>query len=92
MAAETFFHHVEPSTRIIVHLNPAVGRRQGKVSETSEEVGDRVSLFGRLKAFIGNRLVGIKKSLKTCRRSSLSNGSVNMLLHVISVAVALRRR
>ncbi|ONK71800.1 uncharacterized protein A4U43_C04F12510 [Asparagus officinalis] len=72
--AETFFHHVEPSKKIIVHLN------QATVVDRSEEVRDKVSFFGRLK-------VGIKKSLKHCNDSFLGNG-ILVLLHVISIALA----
>lgn len=86
VATETFFHHIEPSKKIRVYLNPTV--EQSNLVERSGEVRDRVSFFGKLKAFIRNGLVGIKKSLRPCRGHFMGNGSVNKLFHVISVVLA----
>jgi len=78
VVAETFFHLVEPSKKISVHLNQRVER--GTVVERSEEVRNRVSFFGRLKSYIKDRFRGIKKSLKPCRGS--------FLLHLMSIVLA----
>jgi len=78
VVAETFFHHVEPSKTISVHLNPIL--EQGTVVERSEEVRNRVCFFGRLKSYIWDRGMGIKKSLKPCTGS--------FLLHLMSIVLA----
>jgi len=85
VVAERFFHHVEPSKKISVHLNPIVER--GTMVERSEEVRNRVSFFGRLKSYIRNSFTDIKKSLKPCKGSFQGNGSVTVLHHLMSIVL-----
>lgn len=54
VVAKTFFHHVEPSKKISVHLNPVVGC--STVVERSEEVWNGKSLLGKFKVFIRSKL------------------------------------
>ncbi|KAI0500145.1 hypothetical protein KFK09_018354 [Dendrobium nobile] len=70
--AKTLFHHIAPSKKINVHMN-LMDFEVRKFKYPSEDGSYKVSFFQKLKAFICNKIIGIKLGchlgciLKVCR-------------------------
>ncbi|XP_077220650.1 NAC domain-containing protein 54-like [Tasmannia lanceolata] len=84
--AETFFHHVEPSKTVSVHLNPFLTQdfvvRKSKMAAKVRDIG---SFFGKFKAFAKDKIMGVKKPMKPWRESCLVNETMNGIINIVSL-------
>ncbi|XP_010270697.1 PREDICTED: NAC domain-containing protein 45 [Nelumbo nucifera] len=81
--ADTFFHKIEPSKTIEVHINPVmthnfyIERENIAVRHHSGS-----SFFRKFKAFVTDKFKGIKNSVKPSRISWLMSETMNAVVHM----------
>ncbi|XP_058090522.1 NAC domain-containing protein 54-like isoform X2 [Magnolia sinica] len=83
--AETFFHPVEPSKTVRIHLNPSVTHNIGGLPKSEEERKGRDGsfFFSKFKAFSKNKFMGIKNSIGPWKESCVVNVTFRTIVSVI---------
>lgn len=90
-AAKTFFHRVEPSTKVSFHLNPlasdvskAIEKFHFPISVTTK-VSGRVSIFSKFKALIRDKFLVTKSSSYQRSLGNKETATVSELLQIVSL-------
>ncbi|KAL6847498.1 hypothetical protein ACP4OV_022524 [Aristida adscensionis] len=88
-AAETFFHQVEPSTKVRFHLNPMASDVSKAIEKfhfpiTPNKVSGRFSIFSKFKALIRDKLSLMKPSYQRSLGSK-ERAAVSELLQIVSL-------
>ncbi|XP_042498363.1 NAC domain-containing protein 86-like [Macadamia integrifolia] len=81
--AETFFHQIEPSKTVQVHLNPLMTYNYPMVKVDTSSRPQNGSFFGKFKAFARDKFRGIRSSMKRRSGWTLINDTTNAGIHNI---------
>ncbi|KAJ8618414.1 hypothetical protein MRB53_014600 [Persea americana] len=85
-SAKTFFHRVEPSKTVRVHMNTMVTHeRVVPKSEILRKNQHRGSVFSKFKLFARDKFMGIKTSVKPWKGSSMINETVTSNISIVAL-------
>lgn len=85
-SAKTFFHRVEPSKTVRVHMNTMVTHeRVVPKSEILTKNQHRGSVFSKFKLFARDKFMGIKTSVKPWKGSSMINETVTSNISIVAL-------
>ncbi|KAF8407511.1 hypothetical protein HHK36_006645 [Tetracentron sinense] len=85
--AETFFHHIEPSKTVEVHLNSVMTENfpLAKINSTRFQ-NRRRSIFSKFKEFASDNFLGIRSSIKPWRRGLiLINETMKTIIQIVAL-------
>ncbi|CBI27341.3 unnamed protein product, partial [Vitis vinifera] len=86
--AETFFHQIEPSQTVKVHLNPVITNNLSiENSGTQIRSKSGSSFFRKFKAFGRGKFIGITKSIEPCR--NIANTITGIVAFLLTCCVYL---
>ncbi|KAJ4974029.1 hypothetical protein NE237_007203 [Protea cynaroides] len=80
--AETFFHQIEPSKTVQVHLNPVMTYNCPMVKSSKPQNG---SFFSKFKAFARDKVRGIRSSMKLWSGWNLINDTTNASILILAL-------
>lgn len=86
--AETFFHQIEPSQTVKVHLNPVITNNLS-IENSGAQIRSKSgsSFFRKFKAFGRGKFIGITKSIEPCR--NIANTITGIVAFLLTCCVYL---